>query len=149
MLVCTRNTCASEAELPWTLLHYRVKGWGNKTEIHFSLYHFCSTLPNIFWAMWYCCMSGIHHHLLPSHFLPEWTVNTHTHSKYMYLFLTMTLRLSAEPGPVVQASSFRWTLQHVAGFAAEANNTAYCKLFSQTDTMHRNTWISTEPGRIT
>lgn len=67
----------------------------------------------------------------------------------MYVFLTMTLRLGAEPGPVVHASSFRWTLQRVAGFAAEADNTAYWKLFSQTDTMHGNTWISTEPGRIT
>lgn len=60
----------------------------------------------------------------------------------------MTLRLGTEPGPIGQAGSLWRTLQHIAGLTAKADNTAHCKLFSQTDTMHRDAWISAQPGRL-
>lgn len=60
----------------------------------------------------------------------------------------MTLGLGTEPGPVGQAGSLRRPLQHVAGLAAKTYNTAHRELFSQTDAVHGNAWISAQPSRV-
>lgn len=132
----TKNVQIRATTLPESL-------WGWKDEEQAQNNFFIPLKPEppsyTLWAVCSCCINGIHHCLLPVHTERK----KRTQLIHMYVILTMTLRLGAKPGPIGQATSLWWTFQHIARFTAKADNTAHCKLFSQTDAMHRNTRIST------
>lgn len=125
----------------------RVKGWWDKEEIHF--YHpeikvlQLATVSSLLYKFCMCVS-----YLRNSIYHPILSVSDRENNCIIYVFLTMTLRLGSQPCPIGQTGSLWWTLQHISRLTAKADNTAHCKLFAQTDTMHRDTWISTQPGGI-